>query len=91
MLKARIGGWRHVDDLERVTRLEDGLDKGPDVSLGLGGGAVWGKAMVDGQDRLVGHDVARDAAGDMHRLEALTELAARDNRPARLVAVDDLQ
>ena len=59
--------------------------------LGIFVGAVRGEAVVDGQDGLVGHDVARDAAGDMHRLKALAELAARDHRPARLVAVDDLQ
>ena len=60
------------------------------MGLGLGGRAVGGEAVVDGDHGPVGHDVAGHAALDPDRLQRLAVLAAVEHRAPPLVAVEPL-
>ena len=86
------GGAGHVDHLHRVALVEVRARAPPRRGPGpASAGAVGGEAVVERDHRAVGHDVARHAALDEHRLQRLAELAAVDDGPALLVVVERRQ
>ena len=85
------GRRRAVDDRDLVAVLEDGREERPHLVGRFGLGAVGGEAPVERDGGEVGDDVAGHATRHHHRLERLAVLAALDDGPALVEALDQAQ